>query len=276
MDSKSKLFKEEEKKFFVVVKYSGQMSSMRAKDLGEAIVGMDYCMRKAGVLGSLDFDDVFILPIEEGSVKTTFLYIKNNPWKIVSRSNNVAGLLSASIMAIQLFGANNFRIPTKDIIDRIGDPKVLELCQGFQYRKSLQKVASPLGEYNEKVEIVIGNESVVINCENKYRFYVDKENEQILPDLINGEKRTLRGEIYRINKDNNDLGFKYNGRHISVTPLDEEKNTKEFHQYLDPSEVLLTGIVERSSMYETPSIRVINIVESKQNLFKFYKVGGEN
>ncbi len=236
-------------------------------------MGMDYCLRQAAVVGLLDFDDVYIYPIEEGSVKTTLVYVKKNPWKVVERTSYVATILSTAIFLIGNFGAGNFKIPTKEILDAVSDRKVLELCRGYEFRKSLQKVAQPVSEYNETAKIIIGEKTIEINCDNKYDYYVGKENEKILPELVNGETVDLEGQIFRINTDTNDLGFKYKGRRISVSPINEEESTAQFHQFLELKKVKIKGVVIRESEYEVPSIKVIKITEEDQlNLFNTKEV----
>lgn len=252
--------------------YSAADSALPAKDLGMAIVGMEACLRETARFANLIYQDVYVLSLEDGSLKTKFLFIKNHPIEVVVALDLAANLLTNSLSLIDRFGANNFRNPSTEILKAVNDKKILQLCQSYEFRKGAQRVAEPLNEeYNQKVEIIVDKNKFEIKCENKYNFYVDRENEKILPELKNGDTAELRGEITRINKTNNDLGFKYKDRILVVIPIDENKSTSAFHQYLEMNDVILKGLVVRDSEYITPKIKVIDIHEATSQAKLFDK-----
>lgn len=249
----------------IILIYSADNSTMPAKDFGQAMLGFETCLREIAKFSGLYQEGIYVEPVEFGSLKTKFHYIRKNPWVIVVGLDIIVNLLNNSVQLIDKFGASNFKNPQKEILEQISDKKVLDLCRSYEYRSGLQKIAQPLNETNQKVQIVIGNEKTEINCENKYQYYVDKENEPILPELINGDEVTINGEITRINKKVNDLGFIYNGYTIGVSPLDKERSTSNFHEYLEMDRVELTGIVIRNSDFQVPKIKVIAIKQEEDD-----------
>lgn len=243
----------------ILLIYSANNNAMPAKELGEAIIGLEACLKEVAKIGALYYEGIYIEPIEIGSIKTRLAYIKKIPFKIIVEIGIVAALFNDSFQVIDRFGANNLKNPSKEILEQINDKRVLDLCRSFEFRNGLQKIAQPLNEENNKAQIIISDKTLQITCENKYHFYVDKQEEPILPELINGEEVTIEGEITRINKKLNDLGFIYKSYTLNVSPLDKEKSTAKFHEYLEMDRVKLTGIVIRDSEYEVPKIKVINI-----------------
>lgn len=239
--------------------YFANQSVMPAKFMGEAIIGLDTCLRECAKVGKLNYDAIYIEPLEIGSIKTTLKYIRKHPFEVIVGLGVVAGLLNDSFQIIDRYGASNLRNPTVEVLHEIKDARVLDLCTNFDFRKGLNKIAEPLDELNQKAHIVIGEKTMEINCENKYKFYIDKETEEILPELVNGSTVTLFGEITRINKKANDLGFSYKGYSMNVSPLEKEKSTKEFHEYLELDEVKLQGVVFRDNNYQVPRLKVISI-----------------
>lgn len=241
---------------------------MKASELGEAILGMSQCLKEAGHLALLDFDDIFVLPIERGSVKTIFIFIRNqqgiSKWDMVVGLGVVFALVNDGFSIIERFGANQVRQQNTEVIQAITDDRVLKLCQSSSFRNGAKEVAQPLSEINEKVTIKYGKESFEINCDNKYQFY-ETDEQEILPELIDGQEVTLHGEITRINKKTNDLGFVYKGKALSVSPIESDKNIADYHDLLTSDEVVVNGIVSRSSKYETPKIKIVDIHSNEEN-----------
>jgi hypothetical protein len=224
---------------------------------------MEMCLRSAGRIGLLNFDSIYIQPIERGSIKTTFRYVKKNPLQIVSGLGFVVQLFANSFTVIDHFGINNVKAPTKEILETIGDRKILQLCQNNDFRIGVEKIAQPVNEITQKAQIRLDDRSIEITCDNRERFLIGNLNEKILPELINGETVELTGEITRINKTpNNDLGFEYKNRRLAVVPLEEDKSTADFHQYLAYNSVKLKGVIVRNSEYEAPRIKVISITDN--------------
>ncbi len=129
-------------------------------------------------------------------------------------------------------------------------------------------MAKPLSEVVQSATIKYGDQSLEITCENKYKFY-DIEDEEILPELKDGMQVTLNGEITRINKRSNDLGFNYRGKALSVSPLDTEKNIADYHKYLAADEVQITGLISRTSSFESPKIKIIEITTMSEDQLSF-------
>ncbi len=243
----------------ILLVYDAEKSSMPARDLGKAIIGLELCLSEVARTSLLFYEDIYIEPIEQGSIKTKLVFIKKNPFTIIVGIDLVANLFNNSFQLIDRFGANSFKNPQKEILEQISDRRILDLCRNFNFRDGLQQIAQPINELNQKAEIIISNKTLRITCDNKYQFYVDKQDEPILTELRNGEEVTIEGEITRINKKLNDLGFIYKGHTLNVSPLDKENSTSKFHEYLEQDKVKLRGIVIRDSDYEVPKIKVIEI-----------------
>jgi hypothetical protein len=261
-----RLFEIETSSSEILLVYSAANNSMPAKELGEAIIGMEECLKETAKIGTLYYEGINIEPIEPGSIKTKLVYIKKHPFQVIVGIGVVAALFNDSFQIIDRFGANNLKNPTSDILEQITERKVLDLCRSFDFRNGLQKVAQPINEVNQKVQIIINNKILQITCENKYQFYIDKQDEPILPELINGQVVVIDGEITRINKKLNDLGFIFKGYTLNVSPLDKDKNTVKFHEFLELDKVRLRGIVIRDSYFEVPKIKVstINSIDDSQ------------
>jgi len=257
--SKASLFEIEQTDGRIFLIYSASNSLMPAIELGKAIVGFEACLREVARVSLLDYASVYIEPIEPGSIKSIFKYVKKHPLAVVVTLDLVVNLFNNSFQLIDRFGASSFRNPSKEILEQISDKKVLDLCRSFDFRSGLQKVAEPISEFNEKAEIIIGENKLNITCDNKYKFYVDKEKESILPELINGEEAIIQGEITRINKKTNELGFHYKGYAISASHIEKDNSIASFHEYLEMDTVKLRGIVIRESDYQVPKIKIIEI-----------------
>lgn len=260
------LFEDDERVLKIELIYAADQSLMRAMDLSEAISGMSTCLRMAGRFSSLDFEDVYISPLEEGSVRAVFRYVKRNRGRLIEATlTNTSGMILGTLILLPFqligqYGLPSLKNPNAEMMASV-DKKALELCMNSEYRKAVTKVARPIDELNQKVTIKLDGESYEINCDNQYKF-VNEDQEPILPDLRNGETATISGRITRINLDQNDLGLEYMGRKISIFPEDPEKAVgKEFHQFLETPEVTITGIVVRDSDFVPPKIKVLEIRE---------------
>lgn len=242
--------------------YSVEQGAISATDLAEAILGMNQCLKETAHLALIDFDDVFVLPIEKGSVKTLFVFVRNvtkvKPWQLVVGLSVVFSLINDGFDLIQKFGVMKVKEQTIEVTQSISDPRLLKLCQSALFREGARKVAQPLNEVNQRVTIKYGEKSFVVDCENKASFY-ESDLEVILPELIDGENVELHGEITRINKKTNDLGFLYKEKALSVSPIDSEEEIADYHLLLKAEEVIVKGIVFRQNMYQTPKIKFIEI-----------------
>lgn len=259
------LFKIEDNTSQIELIYDANRSLMPAKQLGEAIVGMSNCLRIVGRTSRLEFSDVYVYPLEEGSVKTILVYLKKNKTSIVLGIGFTVTLLNDSLQLIDRFGSSAFKSPSADMLQGV-DRRVAYICANTEFRRSLEKVAQPINEANQKVTIKYSNKTFEINCDNQYKFLLE-EQIKIFPELINGKTVELVGRLTRMNMvPNNDLGFEYKGRRLSLTPLEEEKDVAtEYHQFTPLPQVKVTGVVVRSSEFELPSIKVIRMDEVTVN-----------
>jgi hypothetical protein len=252
--------------------YAANINKMPAKDLGEAIIGMTMILKIAGRAAAIDFEDVYVYPIQEGSVKTLLVYVKRNKNKLIAEVGVlvVGAMILNSFDLIGKFGIAALKNPEAEVMTTV-DKKVLELCMNADYRKSVSKIARPVNEENERVTIKVSKDSYEITRENQYKFITEDE-EPILPELRNGETVNLVGRLTRMNMENNDLGFDYHGRKLSIYPSDPEKHVAiEYHEFTPMPLVVVTGIVTRNSDYEAPRLKVIKMDEFKptqENLFE--------
>lgn len=181
-----KLFEIETSGSGIFLVYFATNNSMPAKELGEAIIGLEECLKETAKISLLYYDGIYIEPIIPGSIKTKIAFIKKHPFQIILEIGVIAALFNDSFQIIDRFGANSLRNPSKEILEQIKDRKVLDLCRSYNFREGLQKVAQPLNEENKKVQILINDKSSQITCKNKYQFYLDKQDEPILQELSNG------------------------------------------------------------------------------------------
>jgi hypothetical protein len=271
------LFREDEVTLAIELIYDADKSLMRASDLGEAILGMTTCLRIAGRSAAFDFEDVYVSPLEEGSVKAVFRFVRRHKNTLIvgTVSGATGTLLSTLILApfqlIGQYGLPALKQPSAEVMATV-DKKVLEMCMNGDYRKGATKVARPINEVNQKVTIKVDSKSYEINCDNQYKFITEDE-EPILPNLVDGETVTITGQLTRLSLDQNDLGFLYKGRRLSIKPQDRDKTVgTEFHQFFDKPKplVTITGQVYRDSFYVVPRIGVIIMVEftpAQTNMF---------
>jgi len=262
------LFIENESVLNIELIYDAEKSLMRAVDLSEAILGMSTCLRIAGRSASLDFEDVYVSPLEEGSIKAVFKFVKRDRRDLIvgTVSGTTSGILVILIVgSFQLIGQQGLaalKNPNAETMASV-DKKVLELCMNSDYRKSVTKVARPINEVNQKVTIKVDSKSYEINCDNQYKFITEDED-PILPELRDDETVEIAGRLTRINLDQNDLGFEYKGRKLSIYPEDPDKAVgKEFHQFLENPVVTITGVVVRDSDFLVPKIKVLKMEEYK-------------
>lgn len=269
------MFDDNEDKLIFELIYEGDKSLMSAKDLGEAIIGMSTCIAIAGRDAKLDFESVYIFPIETGSIRTLFTFTRRekNEIKIQTVSAVLGGTVTAAFIGafslIGQYGLPALKAPSGDILENV-NKKAIELCTNAEFRRSVPKIARPISEINQRVTLKVQNNSYEINCDNQYKFIAEDE-EPILPELKNGETVSLPGSLTRMNMKNNDLGFDYHNKTLALTPIDPDKNVAvEYHQYTPLPKVIVTGVVVRESEFETPKIKVIRIEEFKStqtNLF---------
>jgi hypothetical protein len=240
--------------------YSANENSMPANRFGTAIIGFEMCLREAAKIGLLNYDEILIEPIEKGSIKSILKFVKKNSLgSTLVTIDLIINLFNNSFQLIDRYGAASFKNPDAKVLAEIKDVKVLDLCSSYDFRYGLQKIAEPIDEVNQKVEIVIGDNTLKITCDNKYKFFVDREQNPILKDLKDGHEVSLDGEITRINKKYNDLGFAYKGFTLSVSPNEKENSIALFHEYLEMDKVTLRGIVSRDNEYEVPKIKVLSV-----------------
>jgi hypothetical protein len=260
------MFEDTEHEIIFELIYDADKSIMPAKDVSEAIAGMATAMAITGRITKFDFESIYVFPPEHGSYKLKFAFSKKEQ-RIVYLAV-AAGALSnvistVFINALSLFGEYTitaFKHPNGDMVANV-QKEVVELCNSNEFRKSVTKFASPISEYNQKLTVRADGKTYEIDCNNQYKF-IQEEDETILPDLHDGQQYTLHGKLTRMNLESNDMGFLYMGRKLSILPADPEKRVgKEFNQFLENPDVLITGVVVRNSYTVVPIIRVLNMVQ---------------
>lgn len=260
------LFENDERELIFELIYDANRNLMSAKELGEAILGMAACMSIAGRTVQLDFESVHVYAIGEGSVKTRFTFTRREQRTIyiAAVGSALGNILSTTFLGtftlIGQYGLPALKSPTVEILEKV-DKKIIDMCTNADFRKSVTKIALPINELNQKVTIKIDGNSYEINCDNQYKFITEDE-ELILPELRNGETVKLVGTLTRMNMKNNDLGFEYHDKTLSISPSNPEKNVAtEYHQFTPMPRVNVTGIVIRNSDYEVPKLKVISMSE---------------
>lgn len=241
----------------VLLKYSAEKNRLIASDVGNAILGMNLCLREIANISSFQYEEICVLPLEKGSLKIKFIFVDLN-WKAIVRIGIVADILVNSFLLSEKFGLSNLKSPSAQILEAVTDPRILDVCQSGNFRKGANKIVSPLAEDNKKLSIEVSNKSIEIKCEDKDKFLID--DEQILPQLVDGKEVEIKGELTRINKINNDLGINYKNHQLSVLPL-KNQSAANFHNFLVAKEVTIKGIVRRNSYYENPRIIILSIEE---------------
>lgn len=256
-----KLFEIEESGSYIELTYSANKSMMSAEDLGRAILGMSTVMRIAGRLAVIDFDEVYISPIEEGSVKTIFKYAKKHRDELIVNTSLqvVAMIIYGSMQAFNTNSLNAYKNPNAEILKNL-DPKVVTACLSGNYRKGFDSMARPLAEDNPSFKIKVGKDGEFeVTCENQDKFLINDDDE-VLPELKDGDEVRLPGRLTRLNIDTlNDLGFEYHNRKLSLRTIDENENIVKYHNFLETPFVTVHGIVFRQGVYDIPVIKVIDM-----------------
>lgn len=256
----------------VELTYEADKSLMPAKDLGEAILGMTTCLKIAGRVTKIDFEDVYVYAIEEGSVKTFFVYVRRNQNRLIADvGTNVVGVaIVGAFGLIGTYGLAALKSPSGDML-KGAEKNAITLCLSADFRRSVVKIARPINEINKKVTIKFGDKGYEITCDNQYKF-TNEDEDPILPELRNGETVSLSGTLTRMNMvPKNDLGFSYKGKIISLSPLDPDKNVAtEYHQYTPLPQVIVTGVIVRENDFEIPRIKVIRMDKPKNDQIQMF------
>lgn len=238
--------------------------SVEARVLGEVILSLQGCVKEAAkILKYKDFKT--LIKLEFGKDLRIFLRITNiSPQK---RNILVRNLFDA-IKTIRDFGANRVFNLEKEIVSEISNPEVLALCSNWKFLENIKNAISLLCLDSEKATFSFGNRKVSIDKSKQVYFSQKIKTKRVLPEMENGETVELTGEITRINKEYNDIGLRIRNRILRCLLPDKEKEIAQFHNYINESEVLLRGMVERRSYQETPKIKIISIekVETKEQL----------
>ena len=246
-------------------------NGMNAKEIGEAILGMQVCLDEVAKILKIDDLEVIIFPVQHGSFKTIFAYVKKGVI-VLGGIGNMFAFLNGGFDLIDRFGANEVNNTTNSVVNVINNPNLVELCKSKNFIYGAQKVVAPLRESVNKVQIKYDDNSFEINCENKDKFFEELGDEYLFPELVDGQNTTIAGEITRINKESSDLGFKYKGRILKGKPLNKEISISTFHEFLDENQVLLTAQIKRSSAFELPELKIIGISkishDDQLNLFE--------
>lgn len=265
MSDALKLFRNSNENLLELVYSTGD--GMEAEELGRAILGMKICLEEAAkIYGSKDFN-IIVLPIEKGSVKTLFIFVRKNHWKMIIAADIIINLMNNSLDLIQQYGVNKSYYQPKEVIDNVQNLKILDLCRNRNFIKGSQEITHPLEESVQKLQIKYNGQSFEINCENRQKFFEEIEEDPILPELENGTEVQLFGEIIRINKESNDLGFRYKDRTLKGILFKNEEDITIYHDLIKENQVRLKGVVVRESMFKTPQIKIISIdkIENQNN-----------
>jgi hypothetical protein len=229
-------------------------NGMKAEDIGNAILGMQLCFSAIAKVQNHDKYELLVFPIEKGSLKTIFKVIV----PIGISVSTVVGIFSDSINIIQSFGSNRVSNPDPEVLREVTNSKILETCKSRAFIEGGQKIVTPLNESVSSLEIKYDEKGFIISCEKKDKFFEGTESE-IFPELKNGEKVKLAGEIVRLNKDYNDLGFRYKGRKLKCFPADLDSKIVQFHDFMEEEQVLMEGVVLRLNESELPQIQILSI-----------------
>lgn len=245
---------------------------MNAKEIGEAILGMQGCLCETAKVANINDFEIIIFPAESGSFKTVFKFAKKNSWKIIISVDLVFNLINGGFKLIENFGATKTYNSDKQVIKQLQQDniniKALDLCKNKNFIAGSQKVVFPLKESVNKVEIKYGEKITEIKCENRQKFFEDLEQDVIFPELKNGEQVKIAGEIIRINKEYNDLGFKYKDKTLKGVLLEKDTNITQFHEFIKENQVLLIGIVVRENNFDTPQLKIISIENIENSQYK--------
>lgn len=238
--------------------------SVEARVLGDVILSLQGCVKEAAKV--LKYKDFKILIKLEFS-KDLKILLKITNLSAQKRNILVRNLFDA-IRTVKSFGANRVFNLEKEVVSEITNPEVLALCSNWKFLEDIKNTTSLLCLDSEKVTFSFGNREVSVNKAKQAYFSQKIKTKRILPEMENGETVELTGEITRINKEYNDIGLRIRNRILRCLLPDKEKEIAQFHNYINESEVLLRGMVERKSYQETPKIKIISIekIETKEQL----------
>lgn len=131
---------------------------------------------------------------------------------------------------------------------------LMEKCPTALFGK-LASLVSP----SQELEIGVKNgnqvETAKITEATRRIFFADDDDEEnILPELVDGETVTLTGVVTRTNESENSLGFAYNDHVLTCKPL-SDRTLADFktalisqnHKHLYVPQVVMTGVVERKN-----------------------------
>lgn len=251
--SRNALFESKKENTIVQLIYRAD-TGMKAEDIGNAILGMQLCFSAIAKVQGHDKYELVVFPIEKGSLKTIFKVVVPVGIGVAS----IVSIFSDSINIIQSFGSNRAANPDAEILQQATNAKILEVCKSKAFIEGGQKIVTPLNESVSDLEIKYDEKGFIISCEKKDKFFEGVENE-VFPELKNGERVKLAGEIVRLNKDYNDLGFRYKGHKLKCFPADLDSDVVKFHNFMEEEQVLLDGIVFRLNENELPQIRILSI-----------------
>ena len=275
MTTPQKMFEEIEHELIFELIYDPDKNIMPAKDLAEAIEGMATCMAVVGRVTKLDFETIYVFPPEHGSIKIKLGFNKREQRVIYlavvsgALANVVSQTFIGAFSLIGQYGLPNLKTPPAEVLQQ-ASKEIIAICTNADFRRSVPKIARPLNELNQSVTIKADDKSYTIDCNSQYKFTAEDE-EAILPDLIDGSTVTITGRLTRINLDQNDLGFEYHGRKLSIFPLDRDKAVgKEFHEFLENPIVTITGVVFRDNYFVIPKIGVEKMEEYKPTQNKLF------
>ena len=241
---------------------------MKALDVAEAIRGMQAMLKEAGALEGLKDFEVFVYPIEQGSQKIIFKYVKKTGAVIVY-IGGVFGFFTGGLDLIERFGANTAYHQPQEVINAASNAKILELCKNKNFIEGSKKIVEPISsEVKVSVRYKDTNQEVEITCDSKEKFEetLSENEDMILPDWQNGAPVSIVGELTRINKGYNDIGFKYKDMTLVVKPLSPEEKVSAYHALLDEEQVFLQGIVIRNSYFEKPEIKFERLEKFRESI----------
>jgi len=233
---------------------------MESEEIADAIIGMKALLKEAGNIHGFKNFDVYVFPIEKGSQKLIFKFIKKNAgYAVITALLTLPSTLNDSFELIEKFGANKAHHQPIDVISAAANTKALELCQSTDALNGLQKVTAPVSkEIKVSVRYKDSDQEVEVTCESKQKFQQpldESTREMILPDWEDLRQVAIVGEITRINKEYKDIGFKYKNLTLKATPLNKDILVSSFHALLDEDQVYLKGLISRDSYYDKPEIK---------------------
>ena len=131
---------------------------------------------------------------------------------------------------------------------------LLDKCPTTLFGK-LASLVSPSQEL--EIGVKNGNQvetAKITEATRRIFFTGDEDEENILPELVDGETVTLSGVVTRTNESENSLGFAYNDHVLTCKPL-ADKALADFktalisqnHKHLYVPQVVMTGVVERKN-----------------------------